>query len=294
MTGTSETNRVTVIGLGNMGSALAEALLANGHDVTVWNRTAAKCAAAVTAGARPAATCGEAIGAAETIVVCLSDHQASQSLLHDEAVTLALQGKLLVRLSTVTADESRDTATWAARYDIAYLDGSILAYPAGIRSNEGTIVYSGPKALFDAKQASLAGLGGRPLHVGEEVGGAPTFDKAIYANHYGSMLAFFHGAALCHEAGLSLESYIDLATAAGPAQKIAFGEMIAKRDYDNPGCALTIEAAAYDHVVKLSEALGIDGALAAVVAGTFERAIAAGHGDQALAATFEVLTQQRA
>ncbi len=37
------TKRVSVIGLGNMGSALAEALINAGHEVTVWNRTPGKC-----------------------------------------------------------------------------------------------------------------------------------------------------------------------------------------------------------------------------------------------------------
>ena len=43
MTGSNERKQVCVIGLGNMGSALAEALLAKDHSVTVWNRTASKC-----------------------------------------------------------------------------------------------------------------------------------------------------------------------------------------------------------------------------------------------------------
>ena len=42
MTGSSEVREICVIGLGNMGSALAEALLANSQGVTVWNRTASE------------------------------------------------------------------------------------------------------------------------------------------------------------------------------------------------------------------------------------------------------------
>ncbi len=41
MTKSNESQNVCVIGLGNMGSALAEALLISDHRVTVWNRTAA-------------------------------------------------------------------------------------------------------------------------------------------------------------------------------------------------------------------------------------------------------------
>jgi len=34
--------RIAVLSLGNMGGAIAEAFLTNGHQVTVWNRTAAQ------------------------------------------------------------------------------------------------------------------------------------------------------------------------------------------------------------------------------------------------------------
>ena len=51
MSESKQSQDVSVIGIGNMGSALAEALIANGHRVTVWNRTAAKCEALADAGA---------------------------------------------------------------------------------------------------------------------------------------------------------------------------------------------------------------------------------------------------
>lgn len=58
---------VTVIGLGAMGSAIANALIAGGHDVTVWNRSPdrmlpfAKIAASCAGSAREAVTAGHLI-----------------------------------------------------------------------------------------------------------------------------------------------------------------------------------------------------------------------------------------
>ncbi len=292
MTGSSEVREICVIGLGKMGSALAEALLANSQGVTVWNRTASKCDALAAAGAAVAASAAEAAATARVTVVCVTDHQASTSLLQTDDVAGALRGRLLVQLSTVTAEESRELGRWAEENGIAYLDGSILAYPAGIRSNEGTIVYSGPKSVFDANKDVLASLGGKPQLVGEVIGGAPTFDKTIYAFHYGSMLAFFHGAAICHAAGFPIETYVEEVASIGPETTIRFGEMIAKRSYDNPVCALEVEAAAYAHVVRLSEELGIDVAYPKMVAGYFKHAIADGHGQHELPATFEILLKK--
>lgn len=53
--------RVTVIGLGNMGSAVASALLADGHDVTGWNRTPRRAAPLQAEGAVVARSAAEAI-----------------------------------------------------------------------------------------------------------------------------------------------------------------------------------------------------------------------------------------
>ena len=292
MTESDEPKAVAIIGLGNMGSALAEALLTNNQSVIVWNRTDSKCKELPVGGAVIASSVAEATNSADISIICVTNHQASIHLLQTDEVANSLHGKVLVQLSTVTSEESRELGHWADENGIAYLDGSILAYPEGIRNRKGTIVYSGSRAAFDASMDILSSLGGDPQLVGTAVGGAPTFDKTIYAFHYASMLAFFHGAAICHAAGFPVETYVKQVASDGPENKLRFGEMIAKRSYDNPSCALEVEAAAYAHVVRLSEELGIDVAYPKMVASYFKRAIADGHGQHDLAATFEVLLKQ--
>ena len=181
MTEAKSGKRVAVIGLGNMGSALADALLDAGHDVTVWNRTASKAEPLMAAGAAAAGSAVEAVAAADVIILCVIDHRASLSLLREDDMGRALRDKLLVQLSTVTADESRELGRWAEGNGIAYLDGSILGYPENVREQACTIVYSGPKRDFEANKDVLAALGGNPQHVGNAVGGAAVFDKTIYA-----------------------------------------------------------------------------------------------------------------
>ena len=287
MTGSNDAKQVSVIGIGDMGSALAEALLAKGHGVTVWNRTASKCAALAEAGASVAASVPEAAAAAEVIVVCVLDHDATVSLLQSDDVARSLRGKLLVQLSTVTAEDSRALGSWAEENGIEYLDGSILGYRQDVLSNDCPVVYSGPKSLFDAHESVLSAMGGKPRFVSEAIGGAPTFDKSIYAEHYGSMLAFFHGAAICHAAGFPLETYLELTVADGDRTRARFGEMLVKRSYD--GGAFDVDVAAYEHVTKLDEKLGIDAAFSKTVASYLDRALAEGRGHQELAALFELM-----
>ena len=295
MSESNESQHVCVIGLGNMGSALAEALITGGHRVTVWNRTASKCETLAEAGASVAASVSEAAAEAQVIVVCVINHDASVSLLQTDEVASALRGRLLVQLSSVTAKESRDMGRWAEENGIAYLDGAILATPSHIRANAGEpIVYSGPRALFDANANVLTAMGGNPIFVGEAIGSAPTFDKTIYANYYGSMVAFFHGAAICHAAGFPIETYVDQAYVSESTRR-HLGEMIVKRSYGDISVApIEVDAALYEQVATLSEELGIDAAFPRMVTSYLDRAIAKGHGQQELAAIFELMVPRNA
>ena len=69
-----EQSAVSVIGLGQMGTRLAQAFLAAGNTVTVWNRSAAKADAVAAQGAVRAATAKAAVAASPLVVVCLPDY----------------------------------------------------------------------------------------------------------------------------------------------------------------------------------------------------------------------------
>lgn len=97
---------VTVIGLGAMGSALATTLIEKGHVVTVWNRTAAKAAPLVAAGAVQAATPRDAVAASSVTIVCVGRYSDTEEVLNTTAD--ALVGKALVQLTTGTSTQAED------------------------------------------------------------------------------------------------------------------------------------------------------------------------------------------
>jgi 3-hydroxyisobutyrate dehydrogenase-like beta-hydroxyacid dehydrogenase len=295
MTGPRDSQSVCVIGVGNMGGALADSLLKNGYRVIVWNRTATKCVPLAEAGATVADSVAAAACATQVIIVCVDDHEASMSVLWTEEVGAVLHGKLLVQLSSVTADESRDMGCWAQDHGIGYLEGGILATPALIRANEGgSIVFAGPRNLFDTHASLLASLAGHNIYLGEELGSAANFEKAIDACYYGSMLAFFHGAAMCHAAGLPVEPYVDH-VAAGNQTRQYMGGLIAKRSYGDISVSrLDGDAALYQQVAKLSAKLGVDATVPTMVTCFLDRAIAEGHAGEELAAIFELMVPRDA
>ena len=72
---------VTMIGLGAMGSALANAFLGAGHDTTVWNRTPSKMDALLALGATGASSISEAVEASPIIVFCVDNYEITRNLI---------------------------------------------------------------------------------------------------------------------------------------------------------------------------------------------------------------------
>ncbi len=291
MTSQDPPRRVSVIGLGLMGAALAEALLNAGHEVTVWNRSAEKADALTSKGARAAGSAAEALAASEITIICVSDHAATMEILGTVAAGDSMDGRLLVQLSTMSADDSRELARWAEARGFAYLEGSIFGLPADITGGSAMIVYSGPRQVFDANETLLRALGDANF-LSDEVGAAVSFDKVYYAWVYGMFHAFIQGAAMAHAKGFSIGAYTGTILArrsALPGQLKLFGDMIGARNHDDVQCRLDVHAAAFADTLAMCRETGVDDALPAAVMHNFERAIAAGNGDKEIMAIFEVL-----
>jgi 3-hydroxyisobutyrate dehydrogenase-like beta-hydroxyacid dehydrogenase len=286
---------VGVIGLGNMGAALAGALLNAGHKVAVWNRTASKGAALVESGATAAASPGDVAKTSATTICCVTDHAASSDILERDGVATALAGKLLVQLTTMSADQSRSTADWARERGVAYLEGTILGLPQDVIGGSATIIYAGPKDHFDANKDLFSALGGSPQHLSEEIGAAVTFDRVYYAFAYGTLQAFIQGAALAHAKGFSVDAYTETAISrlpVLPSRLRQYGKMIAARDHADVQGGLDIFKDSFVETLEMCRNLGVDDTLPAALMANFRRASEAGYGEQEVTALFEVLVGQ--
>ena len=113
---------VGIVGLGLMGSALADALLSKNYNVGVWNRSIEKCKRFAEAGAEVADSVAVAATKYDVLIVCLSDYKTSMEVLDRDPVADQMAGKVLILLSTMSGEESLTTAQWADERNIAYLD----------------------------------------------------------------------------------------------------------------------------------------------------------------------------
>ncbi|WP_393059933.1 NAD(P)-dependent oxidoreductase [Streptomyces sp. LN549] len=279
---TRQDSAVTVIGLGPMGQAMTRTLLAAGHPVTVWNRTAGRADGVVAAGATLAATPGEAVEASDLVILSLTDYQAMYDILG--STTASLAGRTLVNLSSDTPDRSREAATWAADHGAGFLTGGVMVPAPMVGTEAAHVYYSGRDEVRESHLAALA-LIGTPKHLGADPGLAQMMYQAQLAVFLTTLSALMHATAMLGTAGLTAgEALPELLSSAD-----SIGDIM-RAGEENPGTALdagehpgelstvTMMGATSDHIVETSTSLGLDLALPLAVQAHYRRAIENGHG----------------
>ncbi|WP_242905576.1 NAD(P)-dependent oxidoreductase [Actinomadura terrae] len=271
---------VTVLGLGLMGTALAEALLAEGHAVTVWNRSAAKAAPLVAKGAVQASDAGAAIEASELVIVCLSVYANAEEIL----ATDALAGRTVVQLTSGSPDQARAMAGLVTGRGARYLDGGIMAVPQMIGGPGALILYSGDEDAFTRHKDVLAVLA-EARHVGADPGLAPLLDFALLDAMYGMYAGFYHALALARSEGITASAFAPMVTDWMAAMMRSFPEQARALDAGEFGTHVSSVATsqvAFPTLIETSVRQGVDPALLLPMRDLLDRAVAEGHGADAL------------
>lgn len=284
---------VTVIGLGMMGSALARAFLANGHSTTVWNRSADKADDLVARGATVAPEVAQAISASPVVVVCVSDYDTARALL--DPLGDVLSGRVLVNLTSGTPAQARETAAWAARRSIDYLDGAIMAIPPGIGQQETLIFYGGSQSAFDAHESTLKALGGESTYLGPDTGVPLLYDLGLLAMLWATTAGYLHALALVGTAGIAPADFLPYAAAwfehvLAPDLAATAAE-VTKGEYMTEISSLDVNKAAMDHLVQASQTAGISVDAMTPIQAFLDRQVAEGHGAKSLASLIELFKQ---
>ncbi|MEU4208968.1 NAD(P)-binding domain-containing protein [Streptomyces sp. NPDC026206] len=280
---------VTVLGLGRMGSALADAFLAAGHPTTVWNRSAAKADALAARGAVRARSPREAVAASELVVVCVTTYDAAHAVLGPVADALA--GRTLVNLTSGSPEQARETAAWAAGHGAGYLDGAVMTTPPGIGSTEFMLLCSGSPDAFAAHRDTLASLAD-PVDLGADAGLASLYDTALLGLMWSALSGWLHGAALTGSEQVSAAAFTPVAIrwlTAVTGFMNTYAPQIDAGRYPGADATLDIHLATMDHLVHASEARGLDVELPELLKAFTAKAVAAGHGGDSYARLIEVV-----
>ncbi|MCP3802325.1 NAD(P)-binding domain-containing protein [Allokutzneria sp. A3M-2-11 16] len=277
------TKKVTVIGLGSLGSALAAALLRSGNEVTVWNRTPAKAEALVAQGAARADTVADAVAASPVVIVCVFDTAAARELLEPVAA-----GKAVVNLTTGSPDEARALATWAASRGVDYLDGAVMAVPEAIGTPGAFVIYSGSREVFDEHRDALDSFGASHF-LGTDAGVAEFHDLGLLSAGYATLGGFLHAVAML---GVPAQDFLPLATTWLNGM-VAFLADVARevdqRDYAHGASSVAINQVALGNIVHASRSAGVAPDLLLPLKELMDRRAADGHAEDSASSVIELL-----
>lgn len=138
--------RVAFLGLGVMGYPMAGHLTAGGHEVTVYNRTAAKTGQWVGQhGGKSAATPREAAAGADFVFACVgNDDDLRQVVTGDDGAFHGMaSGSVFIDNTTASADVARELHAAGAQKGIAFLDAPVSGGQAGAENGVLTVMVGG-------------------------------------------------------------------------------------------------------------------------------------------------------
>jgi 3-hydroxyisobutyrate dehydrogenase len=222
--------KVTVLGLGAMGSRMAVRLLEARHEVRVWNRSVERTAALEQAGARVALTPRAATEGSDFVISMVRDDGASREVwLHPNTGALGGMeaGSVAVESSTLSPGWVDELSSCCVAQHVEFLDAPV----AGSRpqADAGQLIYfvGGNAQAFARVVPLLNALGGAIHHVGE-VGAGAAFKLAVnglfavQVAALGELLPMLRGRSIAPERAAEL---LALTPVCSPAAKAAAASM---------------------------------------------------------------------
>jgi 3-hydroxyisobutyrate dehydrogenase len=160
---------VAILGIGTMGSGMAQRLLELGFPVTVWNRTQEPALALVEHGAAAGATAMAAVTQADVVVTMLPNADAvTDVMLHSRALGALRPNATWAQMGTIGVEATEQLATEAARQrpDVVFIDAPVSGSREPARNGRLLILASGPDGQHDPANAVFNSLGQRTLWLG--------------------------------------------------------------------------------------------------------------------------------
>ena len=135
--------KITFLGLGNLGMPIAESLIKSGFELTVWNRTKSKADPLAALGAKVVTTPLEAITPGGIVFSVLADDAAVEEIFSLELIEKLGEGGIHVSMSTIAPETARQLAKIHSWSKVSYVAAPIFARPEAVVAKVGNICVSG-------------------------------------------------------------------------------------------------------------------------------------------------------
>jgi 3-hydroxyisobutyrate dehydrogenase-like beta-hydroxyacid dehydrogenase len=232
--------KVGFIGLGNMGTGMAANTLAAGHEVTVYNRTAAKTQPLVEKGAKAADRVKDACRGEAVITMLADDGAVEAAAFGGEGIIGSLgRGAIHICMSTISAGLSERLAAAHSSAGQRFVAAPVFGRPDSAAAAKLFIVAAGDKDAVDACMPIFNSIGQRTFYFGIKPQAANLVKLSGNFLISSVIEALGEAMALVGKAGVDLHQYLDLLTStlfSAPVYR-TYGSLIAEKKFEPAGFA---------------------------------------------------------
>lgn len=264
--------QIGIIGLGRMGSAIAQRMQAQGHNVKGWTRSGRP-----VDGITTAADLSSLIDTCDTLILSLLDDTAVASVL-DTCLAQDLAGKIIIDTSTVVPTILKDRIARIETKGALAVDAPISGGPELVLAGQCGVFIGGSDAAAGRAQDVISAISSRVFHVG------PLGTGLVMKTINNSMIqCYFSGLdemmPLAKRAGLPLETALRI-LCGGPAGMPMIADRIPKILGDDETVGFEIQAAHKDNGVfqRVAGAYGLSSPNLALAGERQKQALADGLG----------------
>lgn len=285
--------KVAVLGLGAMGSRMASRLVEAGHDVVVYNRTAAATEPLVAAGARCASHPRTAVVDRDVVISCVRDDDAARAVwldLEHGGLLRMKPGSTLIESSTLTPACVGELAARARARGVRFLDAPVVGTRPHAETGQLIYLVGGDAAALSHVLPLLAVLGAAVHHVGETGAGA-TMKLAVNALFAIQVAAFAELLAVAKRSGVASQTVIEVLGVLPVTSRAAIGAASLMVSGDHaPMFPVDLVVKDLGYAEALAQDTAIEPVLMASARGQFARARAAGRGRLNITAVAELFS----
>jgi len=285
--------KVAFVGLGNMGSAIANCILKGGFDLTVFNRTRAKMEPFIAQGAKGGADVADTVKDADVVVTSLMD---DKSVLDHVAIFARAmkKGAVHVCVTTVSPDCSEEAAKLHAAAGSAYVAGPVVGRPDAAAAGALLSFLAGPAKAVDTVEPVCRAYSTKVIRVSEKAGSANILKLCVNYTVISVIETFSEVYAFADKAGANLDALREFLeeAMAHPALKL-YARKLRARDFAGRG-GFTMQGGNKDVSLMLKAAgeVGVDFAIGKIAKRKMETAIANGMGEKDWSSIYEITRKE--
>jgi 3-hydroxyisobutyrate dehydrogenase len=287
--------KVTVLGMGAMGSRMAISLLDAGHDVTVWNRDAAKTQPLVAKGAKAGATPRSAVASAEIVISMVRDDAVSKTVWLDTAegaMKGLADGAVAIESSTISVNWAKELAAEFASNGKAFVEAPVSGSRPQADAHQLIYFVGGSADVVERVRPVLLDIGAAVNHVGD-AGSAAVVKLSVNSLLVAQVALLGELIGVMEASGIDVKLALDAVMSTPAASAAAKGAANAMREgKHDPAFPAELVEKDLGYFTAFAHEKGSDVPVASATKDVFAKAVASGLGESNMTAVCKLYAKK--